>query len=498
MRHAGGERAHRDEAIGERQARRDLAARGDVAEHRERDPRLDVRDDVPLHHAGVARRRHGPLALPRGARGEVEIGADHLRWPVTAQRLEARAEDLLRRRVHVEAAALAIDDREPVPGVIEDGAREPLAPAERLLRRPRVDRGRHHVRDRLEEVDLVRHEVARAAPGDEQHAVGALLPAHRHGERGGSAGRAEQRVREAAVSHDVRGVRRLPARAREARERHHDRDGVTARDRDAGGGAHGEAATLRLEVGAGGELEGARRERGGRVEDVLDRRQPERELAHARERRSAAQLGVQPQRVLAARIRRVTPRLRVTPARDDVHGVLPRPGPRGELDPAQPAVGAADADLDRDGVVERRGAGAGEAREVLLADERPGVLADHVVRAEAREPLGGVVQVQDVARRREDADEIVGECGDGRVQPRPEIPHVALHALGRTLARAKPAGALELGDAVVEDRELAEELGSGGQGHRGLPCRVRPHPTTPTDAIAPASPRADLARRAAS
>jgi hypothetical protein len=46
---------------------------------------------------------------------------------------------------------------------------------------------------------------------------------------------------------------------------------------------------------------------------------------------------------------------------------------------------------------------------------------------------------------------------------------VALHALRRPLAGAEPAGALELRDAVVEDRELAEELWGGGKGHRGLP-----------------------------
>jgi hypothetical protein len=154
-------------------------------------------------------------------------------------------------------------------------------------------------------------------------------------------GRAEQRVREAAVANDVRGVRAGFRRAREARERHHDRDCVTARDWDAGRGAHGQEATSGLEVGASGELEAPPRAR-RRVEDVLTDGSPSASWltrASAAARRSSASSRSASRRAhppgLAAPARHASATMYTVPA---------RPGPRGELDPAQPAIGAADAD----------------------------------------------------------------------------------------------------------------------------------------------------------
>ena len=335
-------------------------------------------------------RRHGPLALPRGARGQVEIGADHVRRPVPAQRLERRCPGSAPPPRSRRGSGPRDRRLRARPG----HGRRPRARAARAPRsascaaRASIG-GRHHVRDRLEEVDLVLREVARAAPGDEEHAVGPLLPTHRHGEGGGGAGRREQRVRETAVPQDVRALcaGALPLARASARERHHERDGVAARDGDAGGGADGERrrplarGTRRAESSRA--LAG---ERGGGVEDVLDGGEPERELAHARERSGAAELGVEPQlRRSAPRRRRVTPRLRVAPARDDV-----RRGSRAATGRAENSTQRSRPSAQRmrtsmgmpsSSGVER---GAGEAREVLLAHERPGVLADHLVGAEAR------------------------------------------------------------------------------------------------------------------
>ena len=197
VRDPGRERSDRDEPIGERQARRDLAARGGVAEHRERDARLDVRDDVPLHHARVARGRHGPLSLPRGARA----GRDRCGPRPTAG---ARAAPRTWCRIR-SAAAFASrrhgrrDRRSRARHAHGRTAREPLTAAERLLRRPRVDGGRHHVRDRLRKwiSSCVKW---RGFARRQEHAVAPLLPTHRHRE-------AAEALAAAAASHA-----RLPSR----------------------------------------------------------------------------------------------------------------------------------------------------------------------------------------------------------------------------------------------------------------------------------------------
>ena len=89
---------------------------------------------------------------PRSSSGRGRGPWRRARRPLAAERAQRHLEGGVRRLVGVLAAPLVVDDRQPVARVVEDGARQPLAPGEGLLRRARVERGGEDVGHRLGEV----------------------------------------------------------------------------------------------------------------------------------------------------------------------------------------------------------------------------------------------------------------------------------------------------------------------------------------------------------